>query len=243
MSDALRILFVDDEETVLSSTRDLLRREGYACECASGVAEGLAWLDQNECDLVIADIKMPGNADLEFARRLAARGDGLPIILVTGYPSVASAIESVELPVVAYLVKPFDFQDLLAKVRGAERRVAALRAMRRELTRLQAYRQDLAQAESDLRQLPRAAHAPSLQAFIGMTMTNVVDSLASLRSAVDTGQETEAGDEAAKWPLPVPADMREVLREVVATLERTKHAFKSKELGELRRKLEGLLNV
>ena len=241
MQHTLRILLVDDEETFLHSSAQLLRRAGYECDCAAGVDEAGSRLETGEYDLVIADINMPGNADLEFARTLAARDDGLPIILVTAYPSIASAIESVELPVVAYLVKPFDFEELLAKVQIAARRVAALMAVRDELDRLQDYRRGLLRTESHMRHAPYSGGTPAVQAFVGRAMRNIVDSLVGLHKLMENGPPADVDVELQSWPAPKGADLRKVLRDTVATLERTKSAFKSKELGELRRKLECLL--
>jgi DNA-binding response OmpR family regulator len=237
----LRILFVDDEETFLRATCELLRREGYQCDAAASTVEGLALLETNPYDLVIADIKMPGNLDLEFVRQLATRSDAPPVILATGYPSMSSAIESIELPVIAYLVKPFDIAELLAKLRTVGARAGALRAMRGELARWHEYRQSLVRIESHLSGQPAGPHAQSLNAFVAATVRNVVDSLGNLRDLAKAVEGSSTQRDVEHWTATVPSEMREVLRDVVATLERTRSAFKSKELGELRRRLETLL--
>jgi DNA-binding NtrC family response regulator len=242
MNPTLRILFVDDEQTFLHSTADLLRRLGYECDCTSDVAEACQWLEVNDYDLAITDINIPGNVNLEFVQRLSAYRHGLPVILVTAYPSIDSAIHSVELPVVAYLVKPFEFADLLTRVQATGQRVAALRAVREELDRLQDYRRGLLRAEEHMRQAAGSRNIPSVQAFVGMAMRNVVESLVSLRKVVEDAPGSDVDLELHHWPVSSSPEMREALRDAVATLERTKTAFKSKELGELRRKLEGLLN-
>ncbi len=117
MVEPRRILIADDEETFLYSTADILRREGYDCSCASDARAATEMLRMESYDLLIADIKMQGNADLEFIKALPQIADGMPVILVTGYPSLNSAIESIQLPVVAYLVKPFELNELLVRVK------------------------------------------------------------------------------------------------------------------------------
>src|SRR5437660_4078389 len=113
MSDVARILIADDEETFLQSMGALLRREGYACDCVRDAREAAAALEQAAYDLLITDIYMPGNAELEFVHDLQSRGAIIPVIVVTGYPSVPTAVESLRLSVVDYLIKPVDFPVVL----------------------------------------------------------------------------------------------------------------------------------
>ena len=112
-----RILIADDEESFLYSTADVLRREGYECSCASDARAATEMLKEDGYDLLIADIKMQGNSDLEFIKALPQIAEGMPVILVTGYPYLNSAIDSIQLPVVAYLVKPFELNELLMRVK------------------------------------------------------------------------------------------------------------------------------
>src|SRR5437879_5626779 len=108
MSDVARILIADDEETFLQSMGALLRREGYTCDCVRDAREAAAALDKTAYDLLITDIYMPGNAELEFLHELQKRGSITPVIVVTGYPSVPTAVESLRLSVVDHLTKPMD---------------------------------------------------------------------------------------------------------------------------------------
>lgn len=236
MDEGFRILFADDEETFLYSTCELLRRAGYRCDSAVDVKSARSLLQQHRYDLVIADVKMPGNHELQFARQLSQLSRSVSIILVTGHPSLTSAVESLELPVVAYLIKPFDFQDLLNKVRTAAERARVRRVICRELDRLHCYRQDLINIEYGLDEQPRFPLNQSLQALVGMTLRTVAESLANLQRLADQADPSSAG----KSPS-MPGDLQQALHDAVSTLERTKTAFKSKELGELRKRLETLL--
>jgi DNA-binding response OmpR family regulator len=242
VNDDFRILFVDDEETFLYSTADLLRREGFACDCASDAADAARCLAKSSYQLLIADIRMPGNADLEFVNSLASIAQGLSIILVTGHPSLASALQCIELPVVAYLVKPFNFHDLLSKVQAVAQFASVQCMVRRELYRLEEHRQGLRHAETSMQHVPRATYAQSWHALVTITLGNIVDALANLNHIVDQGDGPSPNDAGAQRVPALPGDLREVLHETVATLERTKNSFKSKELRDLRKRLEGLLN-
>ncbi|RMF58169.1 MAG: DNA-binding response regulator [Calditrichaeota bacterium] len=113
------ILIVDDDETFLMSTADLIRKEGYHCTCASDAFSALEYLRTKNFDLILADIKMPGNANLEFIEKLVKEKNGIPIILMTGYPDVNTAVRSIKLPVIDYLIKPFNFDHLLEQIQLA----------------------------------------------------------------------------------------------------------------------------
>ena len=116
MTDQGRILIADDEETFLNSMADLLRQAGYQCDCAPNAIVAAELLRNANYDLLIADIKMEGNFELELIRDLPQLAEGMSVILVTGYPSLKSAIQSLQLPVVAYLIKPFEFNELLVQI-------------------------------------------------------------------------------------------------------------------------------
>ena len=147
------VLYVRDLERSVAFYRDLAGMEVWSRRQMQG--EWFDTLTHNHGAVI--DVAMPGMSGIQYARKL--RGDertrDLPIILMTGYPSVASAIKSIELPVVAYLVKPFDFATLVEKVRAATRRIELLRTMRDEVSRLADCRQTLEQADQHLRDQPR----------------------------------------------------------------------------------------
>jgi CheY-like chemotaxis protein len=69
MRQDLKILLVDDEETFLHSTAELLRRTGFLCDAALDLREAQRLLEQAPYDMVIADVNMPGNVNLEFVRQ------------------------------------------------------------------------------------------------------------------------------------------------------------------------------
>ena len=119
MAENSRILLADDEEDFLKYTATLLEKEGFECDCAADGAMAVAMLRDYRYDAVISDIRMPGNADLKLAREVDRLQRGVPVILVTGYPSMDTAVRAVELPVVAYVEKPVEFDELLFKVKNA----------------------------------------------------------------------------------------------------------------------------
>ena len=122
MNERGRILIADDEETFLHSTMDLLREQGYGCRGVSDAPSALSILSAEEYDLLVCDINMPGNYRLEFLAQVTEESPELPVIVITGYPSVGTAVESFRLSAVDYLQKPLDFQQLETLVGQAVKR-------------------------------------------------------------------------------------------------------------------------
>ncbi len=112
-----KILIADDDNTLLLSTIDLLRKEGYKCYYAPDAMTVIAALKSVEFDLLISDINMPGNNELELITKLPEIAEGLPVILITGGQFSDTQIQSLKPPVTACLNKPLDFEELLMHVR------------------------------------------------------------------------------------------------------------------------------
>lgn len=137
MSPTGTILLADDETVFAEATADLFRREGYEVITVENAPDAIAAAESQDFDLVLSDLEMPGNDDLALVRRLATSRGGLPVIVVTGYPSTRSAIACIDLPVAAYLIKPIDFDELRDKAAAAIRRYRAWQAMRQSESRAQ----------------------------------------------------------------------------------------------------------
>lgn len=231
-----RILLADDEETFLASTADLLRREGYECETVPDGMQAEQRAAEGGFDLLISDLEMPGNSDLHLVRRIAEMSGGLPIIILTGYPSTRSAIACIELPVAAYLIKPVLFPELLSRVDMAVRRFRSYRAMESTERRLRDWRREF---ENLAPLKDPAAPSPSIDVFLSLTLRNVMASLTDL----DQLGRALSGKPVAEHPCqlmncPRGAQLQQAVQETIEVLEQTKSAFKSKQLGELRKKLE-----
>lgn len=237
-----RVLIADDENVFLDSTADLLREEGYCCDCVGDGPSAAEALKNGEYDVLIADIKMPGNPNLELIQQVEESADGLAVILVTGYPSMESAIKSVGLPVSAYLVKPVDFDDLRSSVRAGVERAKIYRAVRDTEDHLKEWRHKIAAMHDLLRREPGDTDPISVETFINVTLHNIVLSLSSLKDVTEAVARL-TGEEKVCTLVDCPRlnTLIGALRDTIEVLEKTKNAFKSKELGELRRRLETLV--
>lgn len=117
----MRILVVDDDPQISGLLRRGLAYEGYAVETASDGMSALAMASESPPDLVILDVLMPGLDGFEVARRLR-RSSRVPILMLTARGTVADKVSGLDAGADDYLVKPFDFDELLARVRALLRR-------------------------------------------------------------------------------------------------------------------------
>lgn len=230
------ILIADDEPVFASATADLLRREGFQVTTVGDAHAAMAAVEAEAFDLVISDLEMPGNDDMALLRRVTETSGGLPVIVLTGYPSLRSAMTCIELPCAAYLTKPVDFKMLLAKSSAAIQRYRAWQAMRRSEERLAEWRNEMEQLSSV------APAGGGVDSFLALTLRNVMGSLTDLRQvgeALTTGETRVHTCQLINCPR--GGQLYQAVEETVAVLESTKGSFKSKALGDLRRKLELLL--
>ncbi|OGQ00224.1 MAG: hypothetical protein A2026_06170 [Deltaproteobacteria bacterium RBG_19FT_COMBO_46_12] len=243
MADLGRILIADDEETFRNSIADLLRQAGYQCDCAPDAIVAAELLRSAEYDLLIADIKMEGNFELEFIRELPQIAEGMPVILVTGYPSLRSAIESIQLPVAAYLVKPFEFEELLVQVQISVKNYQFCKTVRDHRKRLTDWSEDLKGIEEVQNIMPPSESSPPIDDFLTLTFHNIAGALSDLKHLTESFSTGNSSHQEVCHLLNCPRlnTLNKTLVETIDVLEKTKSAFKSKELGNLRRNLEELV--
>ena len=238
MDNPARLLIADDEELYLLSTADLLRQSGYLVDCAMDGPAAQRLLQANRYDLLISDIRMPGNPDMALVQDLPAPNQGLPVILMTGYPSAQTAIQAVNLAVLAYLVKPMEFKELLGHVqRGvAQRRLQ--QAVDESARRIQDWAGEMAQLATGFGAASANAGAPVHQILAAM-LGRMGEAVLNMKQLVDLS----AGVDEAKRVCSVEHCPRletydRILQEGIEILEKTKGAFKSRHLEDLRHKME-----
>ena len=114
-----KILVVDDEITVCKSIRQAIVSEEYEVDTALSGEEAIKKDSENAYDLVITDLMMPGISGLDLLKTLKEARPGISIIMVTGYPTIKTAVQSVKLGAFDYLPKPFTPADLRGLVSRA----------------------------------------------------------------------------------------------------------------------------
>jgi two-component system response regulator MprA len=119
------VLVVDDEPALRTSLRRALLLDGYRVELASDGGEALDRVAARAPDAIVLDVLMPGVDGLEVCRRLRARGDRTPILMLTALSAVHDRVAGLDEGADDYLVKPFALDELLARLRALLRRTGA----------------------------------------------------------------------------------------------------------------------
>jgi DNA-binding NtrC family response regulator len=126
-----RVLLVDDDPGVSEVIGLLLEREGYRVERAGSVKAALERIPAAEFELVVTDLKLPDGTGLDVIGAVRSRRPRLPIMMITSYSSVESAIAALRGGAVDYVIKPFNNDDFLRAVsRALKIRVTALSGAR-----------------------------------------------------------------------------------------------------------------
>jgi len=124
---APRILLVDDEQPIQTLLSFPLQRDGYEVVQAADGAEALARFDEQIFDLVVLDVMLPRMDGLEVCRRLRAKGETVPIIMLTAKSEEIDKVLGLELGADDYITKPFSMREFRSRVKAALRRAGMAR--------------------------------------------------------------------------------------------------------------------
>ena len=195
---AERILVVDDDTSVRRMLARSLAAEGFEVEAVADGGAALVAVEREAPDSIVLDVSMPGLDGLAVCRRLRAGGLAMPILLLTARDAVAERVAGLEAGADDYLVKPFAFEELLARLRAIGRRGAmpdgalVVGSLRLDPERREAQRDGrpvtLTEREADLLELlmrnPRTVvtRETAIERIWGSAVDNVVDRyIANLR--------------------------------------------------------------
>src|SRR5262245_39848053 len=123
----MRILLVEDEPRVARFVAKGLRERSYAVDITMDSESTLYQTEINDYDLIILDVMLPGKDGFEVCRKLRERGIKTPVMMLTARDTVDDRVEGLDSGADDYLVKPFEFKELLARVRALLRRASEFR--------------------------------------------------------------------------------------------------------------------
>jgi two-component system, OmpR family, response regulator MprA len=121
----MRVLVVDDDPAVLDSLERALRIEGYAVDAVGAGFPALERQHDDPADAVVLDLRLPDLDGLEVCRRMRAAGDGTAVLMLTARDAVGERVAGLDAGADDYLVKPFERDELLARLRALLRRTEA----------------------------------------------------------------------------------------------------------------------
>lgn len=107
-----KILVIDDELELLSLMKEMLEENGYQALCVSNGADGIRLNEEENPDLIILDLRMPGMDGIETLRQIRKHAPDVRVIIMTGYRSPDSIRDAAELNISEYLNKPFENKQL-----------------------------------------------------------------------------------------------------------------------------------
>ncbi len=118
----MRIVIVEDNETLANAIAYRLRDRGHAADVLTDGDEAALYLQQEGADLIVLDINLPGQSGLDILKSLRNRGDGVPVILLTARAETSDRVSGLDMGADDYLVKPFEMDELEARIRALSRR-------------------------------------------------------------------------------------------------------------------------
>jgi len=122
IEESMRILLIEDYRPLRQSLTKGLREAGFAVDVTGDGEEGLWYATGNEYDVIILDLMLPGMDGLSILRKLRAKGRQCHVLILTAKDTLQDRITGLDLGADDYLVKPFEFKELLARVRALLRR-------------------------------------------------------------------------------------------------------------------------
>jgi two-component system, OmpR family, copper resistance phosphate regulon response regulator CusR len=139
------LLLVEDEIKVATFIKKGLERQNYSVETAADGREGKTLLDQNKYDLVILDVNLPYMDGIELCAHLRTRDTQTPVLMLTALGTTADKLAGFDVGVDDYLVKPFDFMELMARIKALLKRSTAAAPAQNEVLKVADLELDLAQ--------------------------------------------------------------------------------------------------
>ena len=118
----MRLLVVEDEIHLLDIIKKRLQKEHYSVDACQDGQEALDYIEVTAYDAIVLDIMLPGISGLEILKSMRAAGNSTPVLLLTAKDSIQDRVNGLDIGADDYLVKPFAFEELLARIRVMIRR-------------------------------------------------------------------------------------------------------------------------
>lgn len=118
----MRVILIEDNQSLAKGIANSLKDQGHAVDHLDDGLDADAFLEHNTADVAIIDINLPRLSGIEIIRRMRARGDTMPALILTARGKTSERVEGLDAGADDYLVKPFDMTELVARLRALARR-------------------------------------------------------------------------------------------------------------------------
>ena len=243
------IFLIEDDESMRVTMEEFLVRAGYAVETASSEAHAFSKLSHTDfCDripVVITDLSLP-DVGPDFLSRLREQLPNSGLIVLTGYPSVQSAITSMNIRCLGYLTKPFNEIDLLEMVAVGIDSWLSMRKVRMQLQSFITRQTEiLANSQEVLRKLHQnpTVSAQSFVSICAASAESAITGLVQMVTQLSSDAPERGKDVCSLFECPRLTAFERLTQDSINVLERTKQSFHSKELAVLRQSLTAFLNA
>src|SRR3954471_10881320 len=118
----MRVLVAEDHASLARSIANGLREEGFAIDLTGDGEEALQWSRVNPYDCIVLDVMMPGRDGWSVLQHIRRNGSNVPVLMLTARDGVEDRVKGLNLGADDYLIKPFAFEELVARVRSLVRR-------------------------------------------------------------------------------------------------------------------------
>ncbi len=118
----MKLLFIEDDKELCELTALLLRQAGYETDCCMDGEEGIYYAENTQYDVILLDRMLPSLEGIEVVKRLRKKGITTPVIMVTALDGLGDRVSGLDAGADDYLVKPFEMEELFARIRAVLRR-------------------------------------------------------------------------------------------------------------------------
>ncbi len=238
-----RVLIIGPDQNQSDSLSAFLGERGYSCVCMTDIAAVAGLADLEEYDLLIADIDVSVEQDIEAMKAIEQKREDMPILVITSQPFSSASGWPISFPVPAYLTRPVDLNQLSTLVSASLLNARANRFIHQYQKRQQEWMEKVSEEANLLRKISQPRFCLTIESFLDLAFQNIFETMMDLKNMTEF--VLSPAEEASACHLlncPRLVELQDALLETVEVLEKTKNSFKSKELGDLRRKLESVLH-
>lgn len=237
-----KVLFAGKFDSMTRDIIDRLEKEGHHCYQAIDRNNAISFLRKTIVDVFVTELEFDGRPDMQVIRSIDSINKGVPVILITGNPSVETAAEAVRLSLAAYLIKPYEGEELYELMVGCISGNQARRTCSDMMDRMEKWTSDMASLERYLNSGVGSPVKFNMQNFVPLTIGRVLGAVLDLKALLDIAAN-KRGEHDVCHMLSCPRlnAFQEMTHDTIVTLEKTKNYFKSRDLHELRLRLEQFL--